>query len=305
METVAVLELKRILMSYMGKSEPSEVMVDGQNIHTYHVKITPSLATTLLTRAGVNRNLSRVAIRRYVTAMKNNEWSYNGAALSFDTNGKLIDGQHRLNAIVESGKTLPFKIELGYNPEAFITLDIGKVRTGGDILTIAGVKDGRLASTTANFIFNFSRNKINSRVAEFRLDNSLSLSHTQLLDFYKNNTDITTSINYCLGVKKKMGRNFKTTVPFFFLTGFHFLFSQKDQALADSFIFKLITGENLAMDSSIYRLRERLALDVDRNKADKLNNLDKSKLFVIAWNSFRKGKSVKSLKLTEMLPIIE
>lgn len=302
METVAVSELKRILTTYLAKNQkPTQLEVGNQTIDSFIVNVTPSLAESLLTRNTKNRAYSNSAVKKYTTAMEAGEWVYDGSPLTFDRNGALINGQHRLMALFKSGKTLLFKIEIGYNPEVFLTMDIGKVRSGSDILTISGVKNSGIASSTANFVFNFSRNVVGSDSNQFRNNGLLNLSHTQLVRFYNSNKSIGESIDFCLDVKKKMGRNFKSIVPFYFLTGFHFLFSQKNKEEADTFIFKFITGENLTMDSPIYVLRKRLEI---AKMGEGINHANKVRLFVQSWNHFRNGKSVKVLKIPEMLPII-
>ena len=42
--------------------------------------------------------------------MRNGLWELNGAAIVIDEFGNLIDGQHRLSAVVESGTTQQFVV---------------------------------------------------------------------------------------------------------------------------------------------------------------------------------------------------
>ncbi len=41
----------------------------------------------------------------YANAMKSGEWKYNGESIKVCTDGSLLDGQHRLEACIESGVT--------------------------------------------------------------------------------------------------------------------------------------------------------------------------------------------------------
>lgn len=304
MDTVANLELKRILTNYLVKNtEIVENVINNQPIYSLIANVTPSLAESLLNRNTKNRPLYNGMVTKMVNSMVDGEWLYDGTPIIFDQNGVLINGQHRLTALIKAKKTLTFKIEFGYLPSTFSTIDTGRSRSGGDVLTIAGIKFPRETSTTANFIFNFTRNIISESSRKNRQERNTSLSNTQLINFVQSNNQIVESVDFILKTKKKMGRNFKSLVPLYFLTGFHFIFDQKNSELANEFIYKFITGENLSMNSPIYVLRERLELS-KISKHDFLNHQEKVKLFVLAWNKYRKNETVKMLKMPEILPLV-
>ena len=67
--------------------------------------ITPELAKRWLEQNnGNNRSLSKGTVQSYANDMRAGNWdSEVGSAISFDLDGKLRDGQHRLAAIVEAG----------------------------------------------------------------------------------------------------------------------------------------------------------------------------------------------------------
>ena len=63
--------------------------------------ITPEIAREMLKKNTNNRPLSKRTLSRYVQLMKNGEWGITTDAIGFDVNGRLINGQHRLNEVVE------------------------------------------------------------------------------------------------------------------------------------------------------------------------------------------------------------
>lgn len=71
---------------------PSEGMVTG---------VTPEMASDWLStrRWPNNRNISRAITSKYLKDMKSGLWKLTRQGLIFDTQGYLIDGQHRLNAV--------------------------------------------------------------------------------------------------------------------------------------------------------------------------------------------------------------
>lgn len=302
-ESVAVSELKQLLKHYIVKgNDVHENFVNGDTIETYIIGVTPSLAETLLTRNGNNRPLTNGAVKKYAETMINGEWVYDGTALVFDKYGNLINGQHRLSAVFKSGKTIVFKIEIGYRSEIFTTMDIGRNRSGGDVLSIAGIENYALASTTANYVFNFSRGVTGTGARMLRVHHSGAMTHSKLVEFVRANPEISDSISLFLSTKKKVNR-YKNLIPPYMVTGFHYMFSKKNEEDANNFIFKFMTGDNIAIDSPIYLLRERL-LASSQDRAQKLNHSEISKLVVVAWNKYRKGEKAKSLKIPDLIPLI-
>jgi hypothetical protein len=103
--------------------------------------IGPELARKYLATNAGNRPRSRGVVWDYVGAMISGEWLFNGEAIKFDRDGKLVDGQHRLDAVIKSGKEILFLVIRGLDPEVFKTIDTGKKRSAGDVLAIRGVKN--------------------------------------------------------------------------------------------------------------------------------------------------------------------
>lgn len=101
-------------------------------------EISPETARQYLETAGQNRRLSMANVRRYAEAMKAGFWQLNGETVKFSPSGNLIDGQHRLRAVVEAGVPVRLAVIRGINGTAFETFDLGKGRTLSDVLSIYG-----------------------------------------------------------------------------------------------------------------------------------------------------------------------
>ena len=84
------------------------------------ITLTPELAQHYLDNAGPNAPLKRDRVEKYKAIIRNGEW-----ALSFHDGtrtreapplavpkGKLIDGQHRCTAVVETGIPIPVYIQV-------------------------------------------------------------------------------------------------------------------------------------------------------------------------------------------------
>ena len=55
--------------------------------------------------------------------MQNGEWKLNGKSICFDWNGRLLNGQHRLSAVVRSGVPLTTLVVRGLDPALVPTQD--------------------------------------------------------------------------------------------------------------------------------------------------------------------------------------
>lgn len=102
-----------------------------------HQKITPALAKEwLLKRADFQRKLRRVAVEKYKMAILRDQWRENGDTIKFNTKGELIDGQHRLTAIAESGRSVRTLVvtNLPSGKETFATIDDMAARSLNDFM---------------------------------------------------------------------------------------------------------------------------------------------------------------------------
>ena len=68
--------------------------------------ITPKLAKQYLETMGINRSLRNDWISQIKRDILNNDWAETGDSIRFHKNGKLVDGNHRLNAIIATKKNI-------------------------------------------------------------------------------------------------------------------------------------------------------------------------------------------------------
>lgn len=103
----------------------------------FSVRVTPTKAKALLaTNFEGQRNLRPTKVTQYVGILRRGLWMESGEPIKIDWHGILIDGQHRLAAIIKSG--IPAKLDLTYGlpPKAFDVIDTGAVRQLYDVLPV-------------------------------------------------------------------------------------------------------------------------------------------------------------------------
>lgn len=100
--------------------------------------ITPEKAKEMLEHNTKNRTVSRNRVEVYADEMKRGEWLSNGEAICFNESGELVNGQHRLMAVVKSGCTVEMVVVFGVKDD--VTLyDRGRMRSASDALTLSGI----------------------------------------------------------------------------------------------------------------------------------------------------------------------
>lgn len=103
--------------------------------------ITPRLAVKYLERNVDNRPITKSYVNNLVRQMQSENWHMTHQGIAFAKDGRLIDGQHRLQAIIESGKTVKLPVTRGLSEEAIMVLDTHKKRNAADAAHYVGLKD--------------------------------------------------------------------------------------------------------------------------------------------------------------------
>lgn len=98
--------------------------------------VTPEMAETWLGMNVGNRKIRHSQVATLMTALKRGEWVETHQGIAFDTSGVLVDGQHRLIAIRDSGVSAKLMVNFGVDPKAFMAIDIGANRSFSDVLKI-------------------------------------------------------------------------------------------------------------------------------------------------------------------------
>lgn len=114
-------------------------------------QISPELAATYLEKNMQNRHLRQHHVRRLAAAMRRGEWALSGEAIKLTRDGVLIDGQHRLQAVIESGVTVPFLGLRNLGENVRFVIDTGQSRGVGDELGVLGFENGKVLGNAATW----------------------------------------------------------------------------------------------------------------------------------------------------------
>lgn len=238
--------------------------------------ITPEIAAEWLERnfAG-NRPLSTLRVSRYAGAITRGEWRLNGETIKFNTAGELIDGQHRLRAIVVAGKAIDVFVARGVDD--YDTVDQGKARSAADTMHISG-----RAAAALKFMWlfenegHFPKGGQTSVVTTAQL-REVTDRHPTLLDG---------SLRAVDNCARKLRRSRAM------LAVAYYLLEQIDAEDTKSFFAKLESGAGLPDTSPIFRLRERL---IAGGYKSALSPDQMAAIIFKAWNYFRDHRPMQAL----------
>lgn len=244
--------------------------------------VTPELAAIMLEANIDNRPLRKSRIQRFAKIMKEKRWVLIAQGISFNRRGELNNGQHRLNAVVESGVAVRLNITFGEAPEAKIATDNGAPRNGADALWTAGHTQVVKLQSAARLIWNIERG---SAKGGFAIEND------ELLRFVKKRPGITESVQAADTVYKDVRCSPAG------LAAAHFLISKKH----DPSTFFRILKEGVSSRTPIGKLRDKLM-------KDQPPKVEAAALIIKTWNADRACKPVRQLvwkRSVEPFPEVE
>jgi hypothetical protein len=248
------------------------------------VEITPELAQELLNLPHHNRNLRPRHVGMLAADMSAGDWKDGSVILLADTpDGRvLIDGQHRMTAVVKAGITITMVVISGLTLDDQEAIDTGKRRSLGDVLTMMGERNASDLGTAIAFLYRRSHKDYlghgNPTVA-------------QSLRVLRENPAIRESIPRASSAARslKISRGLTACL--------HYQMSLLSPADADYFWDHLESGIDLHEHDPIYLLRARL-LDNATATYKKLHRVMVHALIVKAWNAYRRGDQPRVLKWT-------
>ena len=200
--------------------------------------------------------------------------------------GTILDGQHRLPAVVNSGQTIEALFIENLNDDIFEVLDTGKNRSSGDVLHIYGIEDATKVAAIAKFVIMFRA----SVISKLEQNHRYTTTNHEVLDFAVDNAD---RIKLVCGEKSI----YKKILSHSLAGGLYFLFSEINAKDALEFMRRVTDGLELTKNSPIGVLRAKLLDDAMAKK--KMSKGDKLAIIIKAWNFFRKNETITQLRFVK------
>lgn len=253
------------------------------------VTITPEIATNYLNKNPKNRNMNMRTVSSYARQMKNGSWQMNGESIKLDENNQLIDGQHRMSAVVKAGIPVDMMVTFGIPTDAIKTIDTGKPRSNADHLRIHGFNgDLNVIAAAIRIINDFTDGKYQEKHEK--------LTPTEVIEFCEKHSGVFHSLE-----RVPTGDKF---LPRSIAVGLHYVFSKHNAARAEEFFAQLSSGANLSPKSPVLALRARLIGVQAESKRARVNRRMYVSYAVAAFNSYCQRRELSHLQYRHESEII-
>lgn len=251
-----------------------------------YVDITPEHAQDLLNANEGNRTIRSRRVHQYAADMAAGRWTASHDMICVDPDGRLLNGQHRLNAVVQSGCTVRFAVQWNTPENAMPNMDTGAARSAGDALRWEGETNAQLAASVCKLALLWTTGRI------YRDNRVQAVSHMEIVDFLSGNPDIRHSVSYVNARKARLDIN-----PTPMAVAHWGIMRANDADTADLFTERLASLVGERKGSPVLALYSRLR-QIRRQRLDATNR-ELLALVLKAWNKDAKGEQVASLALTQ------
>lgn len=243
------------------------------------VDVTPELAHEWLGRNTHNRNLRSRTVSAYASDMANGVWRQTGDGIRFSRDGVLLDGQHRLAAVVESGATIRTVVVRGLDVAVQNDMDSGIIRKFADVLAL------QTETNTANLAAIVRA--VTVWEAGFRLQTNYQPTRSQLFATLSEYPWLRDVARDSSAASRGCG------LPPSVIGLCWWLFSRIDSEDAGHFFARLGDGQSLVKGQPVYELRRTVIGTRDARGSRARTFL--TAITIKAWNAYREGATVTVL----------
>jgi hypothetical protein len=262
------------------------------------VSMTPDWAERILRQKNnMNRKIRRSKLMMYTRSIESGEWKVTNQGIALDPEGNLLDGQHRLAAIIKARKAVRILLGTNCDPSTFGVIDIGATRTAGDMLTLSGCTSNHntLAAAMKMYI-----NYIEFPKAKWGHVNCPN--HAKIVKYWNDKQDI---IETYYPFLIKCHRQFRCFSQSAALT-FSLIADDYEWRLDEimEYFTLLATGANLPADSSILSFRNQLTNPAFRKRGSHVAQQQLNS-HIKCFNDWKTGKPVKKFISPSTPPMLE
>ncbi len=248
--------------------------------------ITPGLANVMLGNNPMNRNLAERRVIEYARDMAAGRWTYNMEPIIVAKTGELNDGQHRLQAIIESNTPQLMMIAFGAERESRTTVDQGAARTSAHYLSMDGVKHAALSAGLVRIVMAYEATA-GSAV-------KTNLTHAEVVARVKADKAVNEAAEFSEHTRK-YARGMLTPSQ---IGALYYLFAELDENDATEFMTQVCVGENIKRGDPAFAVRQALAALEGEQRFGRIE------IVMRGWVAFRQGRKLQLAKVLNTLPAL-
>ena len=249
------------------------------------VMVTPELAKILLGGNLKNRPKNNRNFKKLCAQLRSGKWKVNGATITLSRYWQLLDGQHRLFAIVETGIAAPCILGFGFDPGVFATLDQGAKRTNADNLSIAGFSNTRLLASVIGVYQAVKNGQAVNNTAR-------AIEPEECVRFARETDNLQIAVNKARDYHRQGAKFVSDAI----IGGLMARGMEIDKRATNRF-FDYLLNDNCkgVRPVVIQKLRTKLLKDY-MDKSRSANASFVAAVIIKTWNAYRQGKTIRALK---------
>lgn len=247
-------------------------------LKTETIFIGPDEADILLKKNKRNRPLSHSRVARYAAAMREGRWHFTGDAIQQDWNEDLLNGQHRLHAVILTGVIIKVNMVTGLDPKAQRYMDQGRARNAGTQLAVEGVQNASACSAISRLYISWRAKQLASQAK------SIITPPDVIVEFVHENHD---ELQHVVILADRVRKN--VPLPSGVVGAVAFEARKLDPEATDDFNDLLASGAGLELGSPILVFRNHI-IKLKTTRAQR-TPIELFFLLIVTWNAWRAGRT--------------
>jgi hypothetical protein len=247
--------------------------------------ITPEIARKLLENNPVNRPINNRLVQAIAASIRSGQYVLNGESIIISKTNRLLDGQHRLTAVVEANIPIQSMVVIGVDDESWQTIDSGRSRSVADVLGASGFQNYALMAGAARILLNYARGH------DFNATRGNQITNSDVLDFCQGRVGLIDAVSFSANLCREQRLLAPSAVAaLIYLTAV----ASSERMIAKIFFERATTMRDIPSGSIQYLLGKRLTDNLATKS--RLTRSAVLELSIYSWNRFITQKSVKILK---------
>ena len=262
------------------------------------VTITPEYANELLRMNINNRNVRQTKVDALAASMKKGEWELSNDAITISEGNILLNGQHRLLAIVQSGVPCDFILLTGVSNSSFDIMDTPTLRRVSDVIQRKGGSNSVRAESTISKYLAFVLDKENGWETLARYDASCPASASTRREKIKTYDKLGDCVSKWLTLVDRAytrGVSLAPIAQVAALCVFLEIDLKHSEEKIKEFLEELFVADKVTNKTCVY-VRKKLIRH--KMKSEILHRNDILRYVVRAWNDFLLGKETTTISST-------
>lgn len=253
-------------------------------------RITPIMAAEWMEENAGNRPISKPVVRSYKIKLIEGRWQLSSATIAFDINDRLIDGQHRLLACIETGIPFYSVVVRGLDPDSQDVTDGNIRRNLGHQLARRNEENYATIASVVSAYWKLIRHRLHwaggghsTGAVKMDVDQGLELFNTDAVAFRET-------------VSAALRANRALKIPPSLAGCLYYAFSSVDAEENEVFWEWLLSRTGMDEGNPVMVLRNKLIDNLRKSPENRITTTRMAAYIIKGWNHYINGEEVSDIR---------